>query len=117
MRYGKFFRKFNITHSHRLAMFKNMLNSIIQYENIKTTFSKAKELARYLESIITLAKVNNLSNKRLVYRYIKNRANLQKLFHIIAIRFLHWNGGYTRIIKCGFRKGDNSLMAYIQILK
>ncbi len=116
MRYGRFYRKLNRSSSHRLSMFKNMLNSIIKYEIIRTTFPKAKELSRYLDSIINLSKVNNLNNKRLIFSYIRNRENLLKLFSDIGPRFITCSGGYTRVIRCGFRKGDNALMAYIQIL-
>ncbi len=116
MRHKKKGRKLNCSCSHRKLMFRNMINSVIKYEYIKTTVSKAKELRYFLEKIISLSKKNNLSNKRFIYSKIRNKKNIYKLFFILGPRFIDCCGGYTRIIKCGFRNGDNAPMAYLEIL-
>ncbi len=109
-------RKLNRNSSHRKSMFINMMNSLIYYEIIKTTLYKAKELRLYIENIINKSKKNNLSTIRFLLSYIKNKININKLLYVLGPRFTNRNGGYTRIIKCGFRKGDNSPMAYIEIV-
>ncbi len=116
MRHRKCGRKLNRDSSHRKAMFKNMLKSVIDYEIIKTTLPKAKELKKLLEFVINVSKKNNLSNKRLLYSMIGSRRTIKKLFDILGPRFLDRFGGYTRIIKCGFRNGDNALLSYVEIL-
>ncbi len=117
MRHNKIGRKLNRNSSHRNLMFRNMLNSIIKYEVIKTTLHKAKELSRFLEPIISRSKINNLHNKRLIFSRIRDRSNVVKLFNNIGPKYINCNGGYTRIIKCGYRKGDNAIMAYIGFCK
>ncbi len=117
MRHKKVGRKFNRNSSHRKSMFKNMLNAIIFYETIKTTLIKAKELVKKIDPLINLSKKNNLFNRRYLITYIGNKNNVNKLLFNIAPRFLNRFGGYTKLIKCGFRKGDNSPMAYVKILK
>ncbi|QJC28213.1 50S ribosomal protein L17 [Enterobacteriaceae endosymbiont of Plateumaris braccata] len=117
MRHRKIGRHLNRTSSHRKSMFKNMANSLIKYEIIKTTTVKAKELKRTIEPLITIAKNNNISNKRLIRSRINNKNNLIKLFNFIAPRFKNRLGGYTRIIKCGFRNGDKAPMSYIELLE
>ncbi len=109
-------RKFNRNSSHRKSMFINMINSLVLYEVIKTTLLKAKELRSYIEYIINKSKINNFLNKRFLLSYIKNKSNVYKLLYIIGPKFINHNGGYTRILKCGYRKGDNAPMAYIEIL-
>ncbi|QJC29553.1 50S ribosomal protein L17 [Enterobacteriaceae endosymbiont of Plateumaris pusilla] len=117
MRHRKIGRHLNRTSSHRKSMLQNMANSLIQYEIIKTTTIKAKELRRIIEPLITIAKNNNISNKRLIRSRINNKNNLIKLFKFIAPRFKNRLGGYTRIIKCGFRNGDKAPMSYIELME
>ncbi len=116
MRHKKKGRKFNINSSHRKLMFRNMINSLIYYEFIKTTLYKAKELRIFIEKLITRSKKNNLHNKRILFSNIRNKKNVNKLLYNLGPRFLNFNGGYTKIIRCGFRNGDNSPLAYIKIL-
>ena len=117
MRHGNGLRKLNRTSSHRAAMFRNMANSLIEHEAIKTTVPKAKELRRIVEPLITLAKEPTLSNKRLALDRLRNRDNVVKLFNVLGPRFAKRPGGYTRILKMGFRVGDNAPMAYMELVE
>ena len=116
MRHRHGLRKLNRTSSHRLAMLRNMCNSLLQHGAIKTTLPKAKELRRVVEPLITLAKKPNLTNRRLVFDRLRDRDSVVKLFDQIGPRFLNRPGGYTRILKMGFRVGDNAPMAYVELL-
>ncbi|WMY96117.1 MAG: 50S ribosomal protein L17 [Arsenophonus sp.] len=116
MRHRKIGRKFNRNSSHRHAMFRNMVGSLIRYEIIKTTLSKAKELRRTIEPLITFAKIDNVAHRRLVFARTRDNQIVEKLFHELGVRFLKRQGGYTRIMKCGFRAGDNAPMAYIELV-
>ena len=113
MRHGHGLRKLNRTSSHRLAMLQNMMNSIIEHEAIKTTVPKAKELRRVIEPMITLAKVDTVANRRLAFNRLRDRDSVTKLFNVLGPRFNARPGGYTRILKMGFRVGDNAPMAYV----
>ena len=117
MRHGHGLRKLNRTSSHRLAMLQNMMNSLIEHEVIKTTVPKAKELRRVVEPLITLAKEPTLANKRLAFDRLRNRDNVVKLFNVLGPRFAKRPGGYTRILKMGFRVGDNAPMAYMELVE
>ncbi|MDO9004111.1 MAG: 50S ribosomal protein L17 [Aquabacterium sp.] len=117
MRHGHGLRKLNRTSSHRLAMLRNMANSLIQHEAIKTTVPKAKELRRVVEPLITLAKNPTLANKRLAFDRLRDRDNVVKLFNVLGPRFATRPGGYTRILKMGFRVGDNAPMAYVELVE
>ena len=117
MRHGHGLRKLNRTSSHRLAMLRNMANSLIEHEAIKTTVPKAKELRRVVEPLITLAKEPTLANKRLAFDRLRNRDNVVKLFDVLGPRFAKRPGGYTRILKMGFRVGDNAPMAYMELVE
>lgn len=117
MRHGNGLRKLNRTSSHRLAMLRNMANSLIEHEAIKTTVPKAKELRRVVEPLITLAKEPSLANKRLAFDRLRNRDNVVKLFNVLGPRFAKRPGGYTRILKMGFRVGDNAPMAYMELVE
>ena len=117
MRHGHGLRKLNRTSSHRLAMLRNMANSLIQHEAIKTTVPKAKELRRVVEPLITLAKNPTLANKRLAFDRLRDRDNVVKLFNVLGPRFAARPGGYTRILKMGFRVGDNAPMAYVELVE
>lgn len=116
MRHGNGLRKLNRTSSHRLAMLRNMANSLIEHEAIKTTVPKAKELRRVVEPLITLAKEPTLANKRLAFDRLRNRDNVVKLFNVLGPRFQTRPGGYTRILKMGFRVGDNAPMAFVELV-
>jgi large subunit ribosomal protein L17 len=116
MRHGHGLRKLNRTSEHRLAMLRNMMNSLIEHEVIKTTLPKAKELRRVIEPMITLAKEDNLSNKRLAFNRLRDRDMVVKVFDELGPRFAKRNGGYLRILKFGFRKGDNAPMAYVELM-
>jgi large subunit ribosomal protein L17 len=109
-------RKLNRTSSHRLAMLRNMTNSLLRHEVIKTTLPKAKELRRVVEPIITLGKKPSLANRRLAFDRLRDRDNVVKLFAELGPRYAKRNGGYLRILKFGFRKGDNAPMAYVELL-
>lgn len=115
MRHRSGLRKLNRTSSHRLAMLRNMMNSLLEHEAIKTTVPKAKELRRVVEPMITLAKVDTVANRRLAFNRLRNRAIVTKLFEVLGPRFTNRNGGYTRILKMGFRVGDNAPMAYMEL--
>lgn len=116
MRHRHGLRKLNRTTSHRLAMLRNMTNSLLRHEVIKTTLPKAKELRRVVEPIITLGKKSSLANRRLAFNRLRDRANVMKLFEELGPRYAKRNGGYLRILKFGFRKGDNAPMAYVELM-
>jgi large subunit ribosomal protein L17 len=117
MRHGHGLRKLNRTTSHRLAMLRNMMNSLIEHETIKTTLPKAKELRRVVEPMITLAKEATVANRRLAFDRLRNRDSVTKLFNDLGPRFKSRPGGYTRILKMGFRVGDNAPMALVQLVE
>ena len=117
MRHGHGLRKLNRTSSHRLAMLQNMMNSLIEHEVIKTTLPKAKELRRVIEPMLTLGKEPTLSNKRLAFNRLRNRDNVVKLFAELGPRYKTRPGGYTRILKMGFRVGDNAPMALVELVE
>ena len=116
MRHGHGLRKLNRTSSHRLAMLRNMMNSLIQHEAIKTTVPKAKELRRVVEPMITLAKEATVANRRLAFDRLRDRDSVTKLFDVLGPRFKARPGGYTRILKMGFRVGDNAPMALVELV-
>lgn len=117
MRHGHGLRKLNRTSSHRLAMLRNMMNSLITHEAIKTTVPKAKELRRVVEPMITLAKEATLANRRLAFDRLRDRDSVTKLFDVLGPRFKARPGGYTRILKMGFRVGDNAPMALVELVE
>ena len=116
MRHGHGLRKLNRTTSHRLAMLRNMMNSLIEHEAIKTTLPKAKELRRVIEPMITLAKEPTVANRRLAFDRLRDRDSVVKLFNELGPRFKTRPGGYTRILKMGFRVGENAPMAYVELV-
>jgi large subunit ribosomal protein L17 len=116
MRHRSGLRKLNRTSSHRLAMLRNMSNSLLRHEVIKTTLPKAKELRRVVEPMITLGKKPSLSNRRLAFNRLRDRDNVVKLFSELGPRYQTRKGGYLRILKYGFRKGDNAPMALVELL-
>jgi large subunit ribosomal protein L17 len=116
MRHRHGLRKLNRTSSHRLAMFRNMTNSLLKHEVIKTTLPKAKELRRVAEPIITLGKDPSLANKRMAFNRLRDRDMVVKLFDEIGPRYKARNGGYLRILKFGFRVGDNAPMALVELV-
>ena len=116
MRHGHGLRKLNRTTSHRLAMLRNMIVSLLKHEVIKTTLPKAKELRRVVEPIITLGKKPSLANRRLAFNRLRDRDAVVKLFGEIGPRYAKRNGGYLRILKFGFRLGDNAPMAVVELL-
>ena len=116
MRHRHGLRKLNRTSSHRLAMLRNMCNSLITHEAIKTTLPKAKELRRVVEPLITLGKAPSLANKRLAFSRLRDRAAVVKLFGELGPRYDKRPGGYTRILKMGWRVGDAAPMAYVELV-
>ena len=116
MRHRLGLRKLNRTSAHRLAMLRNMTNSLLRHESIKTTLPKAKELRRVAEPIITLGKKPSLSNRRLAFNRLRDREMVIKLFAELGPRYANRNGGYLRILKFGFRNGDNAPMALVELL-
>ncbi len=116
MRHKIGYRKLNRTSSHRIAMLRNMAASLIKHEQITTGVAKAKELRPYVEKLITLAKKGGLSNRRLAQSRLMDDAQLSKLFDVLATRYADRNGGYTRIIKAGYRASDASPMAIIELV-
>ena len=116
MRHGHGLRKLNRTSEHRLAMLRNMMNSLIEHEVIKTTVPKAKELRRVVEPMLTLGKEPTVANKRLAFDRLRNRDNVAKLFNELGPRYQTRPGGYTRILKMGFRVGDNAPMALVELV-
>jgi large subunit ribosomal protein L17 len=116
MRHGHGLRKLNRTSAHRQAMLRNMANSLLKHEAIKTTLPKAKELRRVVEPLITLAKKPTLANRRLAFDRLRDRDTVVKLFNELGPRFANRPGGYTRILKMGFRVGDNAPMAHMELV-
>src|SRR4030066_568985 len=116
MRHNNALRKLNRSSSHRAAMFRNMSNSLLRHEIIKTTLPKAKELRRYVEPVITLGKTPSLSNRRLAFNRLRDREIVTKLFSELGPRYVTRPGGYLRILKYGFRKGDNAPMALVELV-
>ena len=109
-------RKLNRTSSHRSAMFKNMMASLIEHEEIKTTLPKAKELRGFVERLITISKVDTVAKRRVVFSRIRSKQAVKKLFSELGPRFKNRPGGYLRILKCGFRAGDKAPMAIVQLV-
>ena len=116
MRHGHGLRKLNRTSEHRLAMLRNMMNSLIEHEVIKTTVPKAKELRRVIEPMITLAKDKTVANQRLAFDRLRSRDSVVKLFGELGPRYAARPGGYTRILKMGYRVGDNAPMALVELV-
>ena len=116
MRHRNGLRKLNRTSAHRKAMFQNMANSLLRHEAIKTTLPKAKELRRVVEPLITLAKRPTVANRRLAFNRLRDRDMVVKLFDELGPRFAQRNGGYLRVLKFGFRDGDNAPMALVEML-
>ena len=116
MRHGNGLRKLNRTSAHRQAMLRNMMNSLIAHVAIKTTVPKAKELRRVVEPMITLAKKDSVANRRLAFARLRDDASVSKLFGELGPRYQSRPGGYTRILKMGFRVGDNAPMAFVELV-
>ncbi|MBB6250019.1 50S ribosomal protein L17 [Nitrospirillum iridis] len=116
MRHGVSGRKFSKTSTHRLAMFSNMANALIKHEQIKTTLPKAKDLRPIVEKLITLGKKGGLANRRLAFAELRDNVMVDKLFTTIAERYKDRQGGYTRVLKAGFRYGDMAAMAVIELV-
>lgn len=116
MRHKKKSRRFSRPSQHRKLMFYNLCNSIILHEKVKTTIEKAKEVRRFLEPIITRSKIDTISNRRFIFSKLGNKKVVGKLFSDIGIRFLNRSGGYLRILKCGFRKGDSAKLGIIELV-
>jgi large subunit ribosomal protein L17 len=116
MRHRHGLRKLNRTSSHRQAMFRNMANALLRHEIIKTTLPKAKELRRVVEPLVTLGKAPSLSNRRLAFDRLRDREMVVKIFDELGPRYATRPGGYLRILKCGFRQGDNAPMAIVELL-
>ena len=116
MRHRKSGRQLNRNSSHRQAMFRNMASSLVKHEIIKTTLPKAKELRRVIEPLITLAKNDSVANRRLAFARTRDKEVVGLLFNVLGPRYNARPGGYTRILKCGFRAGDNAPMAYIELV-
>lgn len=116
MRHRKSGRKFSRTSAHRKAMFRNMTASLVGHELIKTTLPRAKELRRVAEPLITLAKIDSVSNRRLAFSRLRDDAAVAKLFNELGPRYNERPGGYLRILKCGFRAGDNAPMAFVELV-
>ena len=116
MRHQKAGRKFNRTSAHRDAMFKNMASSLFKHELIRTTLPKAKELRRVAEPLITLAKTDGVANRRLAFARLRDKEAVGTLFTVLGPRYASRPGGYLRILKCGYRDGDNAPMAYVELV-
>jgi large subunit ribosomal protein L17 len=116
MRHQKSGRKFSRTSAHRQAMFENMAASLIKHELIRTTLPKAKELRRVAEPLITMSKVDGVANRRLAFARLRDKQAVGKLFVELGPRYQSRPGGYLRILKCGFRAGDNAPMAYVELV-
>lgn len=116
MRHMKSGRKLNRNSAHRKAMFRNMASSLFEHEMIKTTVPKAKELRRVAEPLITLAKEDSVAHRRLAFARLRNRAVVTKLFNELGPRYVDRPGGYLRILKCGYRAGDQAPMAYVELV-
>jgi len=117
MRHRNAGRKLGRTSSHRKAMFKNLSIALIEHEMIKTTLPKAKELRSYLEPLITVSKQDSVANRRYIFDRLRSKDAVGKLFTVLGPRFVERPGGYLRIIKCGFRAGDNAPMALIEMVE
>ena len=116
MRHKLSYRKLNRTTEHRKALFKNMLNSLIKYEQITTTLPKAKELKPKIDKVITLGKKNNLQSKKNLFSELQSKSSVEKLSKVLSLRYEKRKGGYCRVIKAGFRYGDDSPMAIIELV-
>ena len=116
MRHRLAYRKLNKTSEHRKALFKNMLNSLIKYEQITTTLPKAKELKPKIDKVITLGKKADLSNKKNLFSKLQNKNSVKKVFETLSKRYASRNGGYSRVLKAGFRTGDDAPMAVIELV-
>lgn len=116
MRHRKAGRKLNRTSAHRQAMFRNMASSLFKHELIKTTLPKAKELRRVAEPLITMAREDSVAKRRLAYARLRDREAVGKLFEELGPRYRERPGGYLRILKCGFRAGDNAPMAFVELV-
>ena len=116
MRHGLGYRKLNRTSEHRKALFQNMLNSLIKYEQITTTLPKAKELKPIFDKVITIGKKNNLSNKKRLFSKLQDKNSVLKVFDILSARYLKRHGGYCRVLKAGFRYGDDAPLAIIELV-
>ena len=116
MRHRKSGRKFNMNSSHRKALFSNMVTSLFKHELIKTTLPKAKELRSYAEPLITLSKEDSVAKRRLAFARLRDRDIVTKLFNVLGPRYKNRAGGYLRIMKCGFRPGDDAPMAYVELI-
>ena len=116
MRHKIAYRKLNRTTEHRKSLFKNMLNSLIKYEQIRTTLPKAKELKPKIDKVITLGKRKNLQSKKNLFSQLQSKESVNKLLNILSQRYLKRNGGYSRVVKAGFRYGDDAPMAIIELV-
>ncbi|SJM91830.1 50S ribosomal protein L17 [Crenothrix polyspora] len=116
MRHRKSGRKFNMNSSHRKALFSNMVTSLFKHELIKTTLPKAKELRSYAEPLITMSKVDSVAKRRMAFAKLRDRDVVTKLFNELGPRYKDRAGGYLRIMKCGFRTGDDAPMAYVELV-
>tara|TARA_B100000029_G_scaffold446602_1_gene467859 strand:- start:831 stop:1292 length:462 start_codon:yes stop_codon:yes gene_type:complete len=116
MRHKLGYRKLNRTTEHRKSLFKNMLNSLIKYEQIKTTLPKAKELKSKIDKVITLGKRKNLQSKKNLFSQLQSKTSVNKLLNILSQRYEKRNGGYSRVVKAGFRYGDDAPMAIIELV-
>tara|TARA_R110002095_G_scaffold166281_1_gene144294 strand:+ start:571 stop:993 length:423 start_codon:yes stop_codon:yes gene_type:complete len=116
MRHGIAHRKLNRTHSHRKAMFANMASSLIEHEQIITTLPKAKELAPFMDKLISLAKRGDIHGRRQAMSKVRDETQVKKLFDVLGGRYTERNGGYTRVLKAGYRHGDNAPMAVIELV-
>ena len=116
MRHAKGYRRLNRTHEHRKALWANMAGSLIEHEQIKTTLPKAKELRRVAEPLITMAKEDGVSRRRLAFARLRSKGAVGKLFTELGTRYKARPGGYLRILKCGYRDGDNAPMAYVELV-
>ena len=116
MRHGLGYRKLNKTSEHRKALFKNMLNSLIKYEQIVTTLPKAKELKPQIDKVITIGKKNDLHNKKKLFSKLQNQFSVKKVFDELSKRYSKRKGGYSRVLKAGFRTGDDAPMAVIELV-
>jgi len=116
MRHKLAYRKLNRTSEHRKALFKNMLNSLIKYEQVTTTLPKAKELKHKIDKVITLGKKNNLLSKKNLFAELQSKFSVEKIFKTLSQRYEKRNGGYSRVIRAGFRYGDDAPMAVIELV-
>ena len=116
MRHRIGYKKLNRTSEHRKALFKNMLNSLIKYEQIKTTLPKAKQLKPLIDKVITIGKKNVLNNKKRLFSKLQNKQSVTKVFNVLSARYNKRNGGYSRVLKAGFRTGDDAPMAVIELI-